>query len=382
MMQTYRVRLYPTRQQEKTMGETLETCRLLYNELLDDRIQIHTGVFEQKKALTKLRKQNKYLKQVYSQVLQDVAFRLDKAYGAFFAGLSRYPKFKKRGHYNSLTYPQRWNRGGFDVVGARLRLSMIGRVRFRPGMEMPGTKKTCTIIKDIDQWYACITSKLTDSMSLHNNKPPVGIDMGTSSAVTTSDETILPAPKFLKESEIEIRRLQISLSRKKPGSRNRERAKVQLARAWRGVRNRRNDFAHKTSRLLAENYSTVVFEDLAIVNMVKNHSLASAILDACWGKLRRLTVYKAERRGGRVILVEPRGTSQECSRCGNVVPKDLSERMHRCTYCGLELNRDVNAARNILARGLERTPAEAEQIPVRRIGKFSRGSKKLANVSH
>lgn len=110
--------------------------------------------------------------------------------------------------------------------------------------------------------------------------------------------------------------------------------------------------------------------------MVKNHNLASAILDATWGKLRQLTAYKAERRGGWVILVEPSGSSQECSRCGMIVKKDLSIRTHHCPRCGLVLDRDVNAARNILARGLEQAPVETEPLPVLRMGKFGRGSKK------
>jgi len=112
--------------------------------------------------------------------------------------------------------------------------------------------------------------------------------------------------------------------------------------------------------------------------MVKNHSLASAILDATWGKLRRLTVYKAERRGRRVILVEPSGTTQICSGCGEIVPKELSVRTHACPRCGLVLDRDLNAARNILERGLERARAETEPllVPAIRISKFRRGSEK------
>ncbi len=146
-----------------------------------------------------------------------------------------------------------------------------------------------------------------------------------------------------------------------------------LAKAWRKVRNQRLDLAHKVSADLASEYSTIVFEDLHIPSMVKNHHLASAIMDASWGQLRRLTAYKVERRGGRVILVEPRGTSQRCSGCGEVVPKGLEERTHSCTNCGLVLDRDVNAARNILAAGLEQTRAEEQPLLVqrRRISKFA-----------
>jgi len=356
------------------MSETIETCRRLYNDLLNDRIENRTRVFEQKRLLTIRRRGDKYLGRVHSQILQDVAFRLDKAFGSFFGGLSRYPRFRRRGRYNSFTYPQL---GGFSICEGRLRLSMIGRVRMVLHREIDGRMKNCTIIRDIDQWYACITSVKEDAGEpVPRRRPSVGIDLGVTNFAALSDGTILPAPKLSRKSENEIRTLQRFLSRKMKDSRNRAKAKVALEKAWRRLRNRRNDFAHKTSRFFADSYGIIVFEDLRIGNMVKNHHLASAILDACWGKTRRLTAYKAERCGGRVILVDPRGTSQECSGCGAVVEKPLSKRVHSCPQCGLFLDRDVNAARNILARGLERAPVETGPLPVIRTGKFGQGSKK------
>jgi putative transposase len=128
----------------------------------------------------------------------------------------------------------------------------------------------------------------------------------------------------LKGSGERIKSLQRGLSHKKKGSKNRK-AKPSLAEAWRKVRRQRDDFAHKLSDQLTKENKVIVFEDLRIGNMVKNHNLASAIMDSAWGGLRQLTVYKAERRGRRVILVEPRGTSQKCSRCGEAVPKEPSE---------------------------------------------------------
>jgi putative transposase len=184
--------------------------------------------------------------------------------------------------------------------------------------------------------------------------------------------------RALHKSAERITRLQRSLSRKKRASMNRLKAKTALAKAWRKVRRQRDDAAHKVSHCLARDYGIVVFEDLRIGNMVKNHSLASAILDTTWAKLRRLTAIKAERRGGRVVLVEPGGTSQACSGCGETVRKDLSVRTHVCPCCGLVLGRDLNAARNILERGLERAHAETGPllIPVTRISKFRRGGEK------
>ncbi len=169
-----------------------------------------------------------------------------------------------------------------------------------------------------------------------------------------------------------IKSLQRRLSRKKKGSGNREKAKLSLAKAWRKVRRQRDDFAHKLSDQLTKENEVIAFEDLKVGNMVKNHSLASAIMDAAWGKLRQFTVYKAERRGGRAILINPCETSQKCSRCGEAVPKELSVRVHDCPKCGLVMDRDVNSARNILKAGLEQARVEAEPLLVqrRRISKF------------
>ncbi len=202
---------------------------------------------------------------------------------------------------------------------------------------------------------------------------PVGVDLGITNLVALSDGTVFPNPKFLACSTQQIRQLQRSLSRRKLGSNNRLKTRTALAEAWRKVRNRRVDTAHKVSHHLASHYSTIVFEGFHIPKMVKNHQLASAIMNASWGRLRQLTAYKAERRGGRVILVEPRGTSQKCSGCGEVVPKQLSERVHDCSNCGLIMDRDVNAARNILKAGLERALVEEQPLLIqrRRISKFA-----------
>jgi putative transposase len=366
---TYKFRLYPTETQATTMTETLETCRLLYNDLLDDRIQTRTKAFEQKRALTAFRHGNKFLTAVHSQVLQDVVFRLDKAYGAFYTGLSRCPKFKRKDRYNSFKYPQV---GGFKVVGDRLRLSKIGLVKAKIHRPIEGTPKTCTIFRDIDQWYACISAE-TEPVKLESRSgQPIGVDLGVLNLATLSNGRVFENSRHLDNSVTRVTTLQRSLSRKKKGSANRGKAKVLLAKAWRKVRNQRLDAAHKVSANLASEYSAIVFEDLKIPNMVKNHNLASAIMDASWGQLRQLTAYKAERRGGRVILVNPSGTSQKCSGCGTMVPKGLDERTHSCPNCNLVLDRDVNAARNILVAGLEQ--ARAEELPLlvqrRRISKF------------
>ncbi|MHB1907814.1 MAG: RNA-guided endonuclease InsQ/TnpB family protein [Nitrososphaerales archaeon] len=369
MITTYKFRLYPTKTQAKLMSETLETCRRLYNNLLADRIQNQIRFYDQKKNIVVLKQNNKFLQAVHSQVLQDVCLRLDKAFQSFFAGLTRYPRFRRRGKYNSFAYPQ--HNIGFKISGNFLKLGKIGKLKMRVHRVIAGILKRATIIKEIDQWFVALSAEQQQSVGSKQAKnPAIGVDVGVSNLVAFSSGELIGNPKFLKQSLGKIKCLQRELSRKKKGSKNREKARIKLAKTWRKVRRQRDDFAHKVSFKLASENSLIVFEDLKIHNMVKNHNLASAILDSTWGKLCQYTAYKAERRAGRVILVNPSGTSQKCSGCGEVVPKSLSERIHQCMDCGITLDRDINAARNILGLGLEQSHAETEPLLVKRISKF------------
>lgn len=368
MITTYKFRLYPTRTQAKLMDENLETCRRLYNSMLSDRIENQIGFYAQKKNIVQLKQGNKFLQAVHSQVLQDVCLRLDKAFQSFFAGLSKYPRFRRRGKYNSFAYPQ--HKIGFKLSGNFLKLGKIGRVKIRLHRAIIGTIKRATIIKDIDQWFVALSVEEERGSNKDKRKNlAIGVDVGISNLVALSNGEIIPNPKFLKQSAERIKQLQRELSRKK-NSKNREKSKLSLAKAYRKLRRQRDDFAHKVSFKLASENNLIAFEDLKIQNMVKNRNLASAILDSTWGKLRQLTAYKAERCGGRVILVNPSGTSQKCSRCREAVPKSLADRVHQCMNCGLTLDRDINAARNILKAGLERSHTETEPLLVKRISKF------------
>ncbi len=380
---SYKFRLYPTEEQVKKLEDTIETCRHLYNDSLGERsIDWDVGFYEQKQLLTLRKQESKYLKQVHSQVLQDVLLRLDKAYQAFFKKLARYPKFKTKGKYNSFTYPQHNN--GWKIKDNKLVLSCIGAIKIKMHRIPVSTLKRCTIIRDVDQWYCCITT--TDDgiekkpIANVNTTKPAGIDVGLLNWLTLSDGKVIPnnTLDFATQAR-KIKQLQRNLSRKQKGSKNREKARIALAKAWRQIRRCRDDFVHKASKTIIadDGYTFIVFEKLNIANMVKNHHLAQAIMDATWGKLRQYTAYKVERRGGRVVTVLPNGTSQKCSRCGVVKAKeenklDLSVRIFKCHSCGLVIDRDLNAAKNIEKLGLEQTHAEEQPLLVRqRISKFA-----------
>src|SRR5579884_3641183 len=198
-MLTYKFRLYPTKTQEKKLEETFETCRRLYNRMLDDRLKNHTAFFEQKKKLVELKKEDKYLKEVHSQVLQDVVLRLDKAFESYFAGLSKFPRFKRKGRYNSFTYPQ-------HEVGFRL----IGNIKMRIHRVIEGKIKTATIIRDVDQWFVALSvekqANNTNTNTLNQNAKAIGVDLGITNAIALSDGALIQGrPKFLRKAEERIK---------------------------------------------------------------------------------------------------------------------------------------------------------------------------------
>jgi putative transposase len=191
---TYKFRLYPTNAQLKLMSETLETCRLLYNELLAIKIDKRVDFFTLKRSLVQRKAGNKYLSSINAQVLQDVNLRLDKAFERFVTGLSRHPKFKRMGRYKSFTYPQL---GGFRIIDGKLRLSKIGLVRIVTHRPITGGPKTCTIVRDVNQWYACITADdgISENSQLCSNYASVGVDLGIENIATQQRQDIRESQK-------------------------------------------------------------------------------------------------------------------------------------------------------------------------------------------
>ena len=201
-MLTYKFRLYPTPVQTRIMEETLETCSRLYNSMLADRIENRAGFYEQRRKLVEMKQNDKYLKSIHSQVLQDVVLRLDKAYQAFFAGLNRYPKFRRSGRYNSFTYPQ----SGFKLEGHSIKLSTIGKVRVTLHRKVTGAIKRVTVIRDIDQWFVALLVEEALSIA-QSGDGKVGIDMGISNIMALSDGTLINNPRFLNGSVERIKSL-------------------------------------------------------------------------------------------------------------------------------------------------------------------------------
>ncbi len=308
--------------------------------------------YEQANTFNERKKHIPALRQVHSQVLQDVAKRLDKAYQAFFRRVKQgkkagFPRFKPQQRYDSFTYPQ----GGYVLRGNKVQLSKIGAVKIKLHRQIEGTVKTCTLSVKNGCYYVCFSCEV-DAKPLAPNDSQVGIDLGIKHLAIPSDGEPFGSPKHLHKSERKLKKLQRAVSRKKKGSNRRKKSVTYLAKLHEHIANQRKDYAHKVSRTLVNQYGLIAFEQLNVHGMVKNHHLAKSIADAGWSQLVQFTSYKAESAGRRVVQVDPRNTSQICSNCGEIVKKSLSERIHRCT-CGYVEDRDVNAARNILQRALQ-----------------------------
>jgi putative transposase len=238
----------------------------------------------------------------------------------------------------------------------RLRLSKIGDVKIIYHRPIEGEIKQLHIKRDcLGNWYACFVVDF-EPEPLPPVADVVGIDLGLENFAVLSDGNVIPNPRFFRNEEKNLAKAQRRLSQCEQGTSEYRKYKRVVQHIHRRVKNRRKDFVHKLSLWLVENYQIIVFEDLVIKDMQDGNyrGMNKSISDAAWNQLIQMTAYKAENAGRSFVKVDPRHTSQMCSNCGEIVKKDLSIRVHDCPHCGLSLDRDENAARNILARGMAR----------------------------
>jgi putative transposase len=368
---SYKHRLKPSAEQVTVLEKQLHLCRMMYNSLLEHSLSERRAGrgTPTHKALTYLipamKARTPELNAVFSQVLQNVAKRVRSGFESYWnrkrAELRAHlPRFRGEDRYDSLTYPQ----FGFRLKDGVLCLSKIGDVRVVQHRPVEGRVKTLTVTRSrAGKWFAVFSCEVEEK-GVHGRLPAVGVDLGLDSLVALSDGTLIEAPGSYRGLEAKSRRAHRNLSRKRKGSRNREKARVRLARVEERIANKRRDYAYKTARSIVDRYDKVYLEDFRVANMMRNRRLSKSIGDAGWGMLRSALTYMAQRSLGVIALVDPRNTSQVCSGCGAYVEKSLSVRVHRCPGCGLTIDRDVNAARNMLKRGLEIGLERAEYTPV------------------
>jgi putative transposase len=354
-----KVRLCPTKAQETTLDVSLDTCRILYNRLLEWRKTAYeeTGKspsrYEQQAAFPAWKAENEYLGRVHSQVLQEVGTRVDRTYQNFFRRCKEgkenagFPRFKGRGHYDSFTFPQ----SGFSLEEGAVKLSKIGSVKAIVHRAIEGKIKTCTVRRQNGKWFACFAIDV-ENVPLEPNGEAVGIDVGLSSFATLSNGEQIENPRFYRNDEKALAKAQRRMAKFEKGTKERRKARKVVARIHERIRNRHHNFVHQEARKIVNRFEVIAVEKLNVKGMAKNHYLAKSIGDAAWTMFRTVLSGKAGNAGRKLVAVSPNYTSQDCSGCGLRTKKKLSERWHFCPVCGTSLDRDENAARNILAAGL------------------------------
>ena len=359
MQRGFKYRIYPTRAQATMLMSTLEECRWLYNHFLEERKllweqeQKHTSRFDQINSIGLLRETRPTLGLVHSHVLQNISGRVDLAFAAFFRRVKAgekpgYPRFKGKGWYKSFTYPD----SGFSIPeDGFVRLSKIGLVKIKYHRPIEGMLKTCTVSRtQTGKWFVSF-SCVVEPSPLPPNPSEVGVDMGLTTFATFSDGAKIANPRFFQR------------ERKALAKAQRARKKHATALVHERIENKRRNFAHQWSKRVVAKYGTICVEKLVVDKMLtgasrknrdpqKKGAKSVNIADAAWSQFLSYLAYKAESAGRRFVQVNPAYTTQTCSCCGARKKMPQNVRTYRCPVCGLEMNRDLNAAKNILRAGL------------------------------
>ena len=368
MIRTYKYRLYTNKSQRDALDFILWQQRIMYNAALEQRKRVYeeTGKgISYAEQWAHFRDERRAKPDTFGLVnatsLQQLLRRVDKAYKAFFRRLKAgetpgYPRFKGRNRFHSMEFK---HGDGVKLYQnergqTRLRIQNVGEVKVKIHRQLPaGSKIKHVVVKrSLGNWYVALMVEFDAPLLLPPTEEAVGIDMGLKSLLALSDGTLIDNPRWLRVSQKRLRVLNRKLARQKKGGTNWRKTAYQLARLHSKIANQRRDFWHKTTRQLVNQYDLICIENLTLGFMTANRQLALSAHDAALGEFRSLLAYKAEEAGKQVLPVPPQYTSQICSGCGTIVAKSLSVRTHRCSECGLELDRDVNAARNILTLGL------------------------------
>jgi putative transposase len=380
MKTSYQYRLRPTKLQATEIDRWLSMLCAQYNYLLADRfnwyeenrspvnacplicylpeLRDHPDYYSQKKTLPQLKKTHPWYADIYSQVLQDVVKRVKVTFDRFLKGdtngkRSGRPRFKQRSRYRTFTYPQ--IKDGC-LQNNLINLPMFGKIKVILHRSIPdGFKiKTVSITKKADGYYVTLSledSTVPDIKPDFNPQKIVGIDVGLKDFLTTSENETVAIPQHYRKAQKRLRIIQKRVSRRKKGSNRRQKAVKQLGKCHKKVADKRKDFHFKTANNLLKKYDVVAVEELNIKGLART-KLAKSVLDAGWSSFLSILTNKAVNAGLLVIPVSAYNTSQDCSGCGEKVPKKLHERWHDCPHCGCSLDRDHNAAINIKNRAV------------------------------
>lgn len=357
IQKTYKFRLYPNKEQEKLLANHFGSIRFVYNHFLAKRKEQYeqtkksSNYYEQSKELTALKKLEAYswLKEINSQTLQHALRNLDTAYQNFFKGRAKLPCFHSKKHGGSFAIPQH-----FKVEDNRIFIPKFKKgIKFVKSQEIKGELRNMTVsVTPSGKYYVCIMAQV-EVEDLEKTNLSVGVDLGIKDLVITSDGDRYPSNKFINKYSIELAKAQRHLSRKKKGSRSWNKQRIKVARVQEKIHDCRFDKLHKISIDLIRKYDVICCETLNVKGMVKNHKLAKSISDASWGAFILMLEYKAKWYGKTISKINRLyPSSKTCHHCG-YINKDLKlkDREWTCPNCGEVLDRDTNAAVNILREG-------------------------------
>jgi len=379
MLTNYKYEMYPTKEQSDKLNYWIDICRQQYNSALLDKQRHYKehgkglSRYSLQKIQTSDKKKHSFLKEIPSQPLQEVFFRLEKSFDKFFRKEARYPKLKKYREYNSITFTQfgvgqiyNKKKGKYSSVryaasfsnNGKLLISKLGELEVNFHREIPSDGKVKQVIlkRQSNRWYAifCVERQAEPIIAIKdiNDSDRIGIDVGIKKFAVLSNGLEYENPKFLRKSKKKLKRVQRKYSKMQKGSNNKKKQLIKLQKLNEKISNQRRDFHHQLSNKLTSQYKFIAVEDLKVKNMIRNRKLSKSISDAGWGQFRRFLEYKCEKKGLIFIKVSPQYTTINCSGCGTPVKKSLSVRTHICPHCGLILDRDHNAAINILSKAL------------------------------